>query len=780
MIKLENPWLKLTVEPEQGYFSLTNLENEFTWVRNARSGLKIRIGSRCYSWWTEELPLILVRGPIPTETLHGLLDLIEMTFQTRTGAFDLTLRLGLLREQPLMLQQMALTNRDNLPVFPNQLTFCDLPPGGIHLNQKPGIQPVFFSNGWQSWSPSRIYRLGERQQRSRLGLLSNPMILNPGTPVPKEKNHFASDMFALLGDLDTRAGLVAGFLSQNQQFGSLETRFSPQPTLAMWANADNAELPSGQTMQTDWAAYAFISLNDPHPFQTYFEAVKRENRVRLPERTPLGWCSWYYYFEKVTAQDIRQNLEKVNRMRSELPLDLVQIDDGFEQSVGNWLEFNGKFPAGVQPLAKEIQAASLSPGIWLAPFIVQAGSPMIKRHPDWLLRNKLGRPVNAGFAWNNLATALDLTQPEALAYVQTVIRTAVQEWGFPYLKLDFLYAAALGGRYHDPTQTRAQVLRKGLEIIRQEAGQEAVLLGCGCPLGPALGIVDLMRISEDVGPTWAPEFNQISRPFKQEPSMPCARNAIQNILARSEMNCYWWGNDPDCLLVRPDSQLTLAEVQSLATIIGITGGALLISDDLTKLPEERLRIAQSLIPIIPSNPQILDRFERSIPSQVKQVLHNATGEYPLLAFFNWEDHPADLTIRLDGWRLPASQAWIAREYWSGKIFTATEEIRIDNLPAHGVCLLALHPLENQPVYLGSDLHFSQGIEVKSWHRDAEVLSFRLDFTRKVQGRIYLYCPQNPIQVLQDGRDVCWSILEGSILEIPLVSSGRTNFEFKFS
>ncbi|MFZ3070945.1 MAG: alpha-galactosidase, partial [Anaerolineaceae bacterium] len=451
MIELTNPWLRLLVEPESGSFSLFNLEKDFAWVKNARFGISVAFGSRAQTSWCGDLSLIELRGPLQQSTVGGMLDLVECVYQTKTGALDLTVSLGLLRDSPLLLQKLSLTNHDNKTIFPERLILCDLNKNGIQLTPSPTIQPVFYSNGWQSWSPAGVYRHGERQQRSRLGTLSNPMIINPGTPVTRKRDHFSSDMFALIGDTSSRVGLIAGFLSQAQQFGSLETWLRPQPTLEMWANGDRVHLLPGQTLQTDWAAYGFTDLDAPHPFQPYFEAAQRENDVRLPEKTPVGWCSWYYYFERVTAQDIRQNLAAAAAMRAEFPLDLFQIDDGYEKSVGNWLEFNQKFPEGLRPLAGEIRSAGLTPGMWLAPFIVQAGSEMLKRHPGWILRSRLGKPVNAGFAWNSLASALDLTNPDALAYVRTVIQTAVKDWGFPYLKLDFLYAAALGGKHHNPT-----------------------------------------------------------------------------------------------------------------------------------------------------------------------------------------------------------------------------------------------------------------------------------------------------------------------------------------
>ena len=67
------------------------------------------------------------------------------------------------------------------------------------------------------------------------------------------------------------------------------------------------------------------------------------------------------------------------------------------------------------------------------------------------------------------------------------VRTAVRKWRFPFLKLDYLYLPAIKGvRLADPTVTRAQALRRALEGIRKAAGEKAYLLGCGCPLGPAV------------------------------------------------------------------------------------------------------------------------------------------------------------------------------------------------------------------------------------------------------------------------------------------------------
>jgi alpha-galactosidase len=214
-----------------------------------------------------------------------------------------------------------------------------------------------------------------------------------------------------------------------------------------------------------------MDIDDPHPLGPFLDAAAIENGVGLLSPAPAGWCSWYYYYENISKEIIQENLNQINRSSDRLPLELVQIDDGFEAQVGDWLETNSRFSGGMAPLAKEIRAVGLTPGLWLAPFILHPEAHTAVEHPDWLLRGKNGKAVKAGFGWNTFTMALDLTVPQALEYACEVVDKAVHRWGYPYLKLDFLYAAALKGVYHDTTRTRAQVLRSGMEALRRSAAK---------------------------------------------------------------------------------------------------------------------------------------------------------------------------------------------------------------------------------------------------------------------------------------------------------------------
>ena len=65
--------------------------------------------------------------------------------------------------------------------------------------------------------------------------------------------------------------------------------------------------------------------------------------------------------------------------------------------------------------------------------------------------------MNAGFC-GKFYYALDVSHPGALQHAATAVRRAVDEWGFDYLKLDFLHSPLVApADRHDKTRTRAQV-----------------------------------------------------------------------------------------------------------------------------------------------------------------------------------------------------------------------------------------------------------------------------------------------------------------------------------
>lgn len=807
-LSLKSPFIQFTLDPKNSHWSIHGPQVDSpslqgAWMRvEYHMGLSSLLRTRTRKFQFLEKwfrPDIIRRGSV--ESSHGVLNQMVVTMGPDVNGLVYRLEFSVSQQYPLFLWRLEVANQGRHPVFIDRIEmlragffpkrqFLPNPgplSGGVHskpvgygtVRPHPEVGELgFFSNGWQSWSHSGAYGPQDVYRSTRLGFFAAPMWYARGKAPKREPGLFTSDMFGVIGDRTHRTGLLVGFISQRQHFGALEAYIAEPlyPAVRLWADGDGARLDPGSTLSTDLAAIQLVKLDDTDPLGPYLEAVGREHHLssKIETRSSLvGWCSWYQYFQEVDQDILRANLASAAPVSPSgeeigIPLDIFQIDDGFEAQVGDWYDFTPGFPDGVAPLARDITTAGLTPGLWLAPFILQARSKLARNHPDWLLRNRLGLPVRAGFVWNNFNKALDLSHPAVLDWVGKLLQTAVQDWGFSFLKLDFLYAGALRGWLRDRTLTRAQALRTGLERLRKAAGPQVTLLGCGVPLGSAIGIFDVMRVNADVAATWEPRFIFPQILFRPEPNMPAARNAIQNTLARAFTHRRWWINDPDCLLLRPDSGLTLAEVQSLGSAIALGGGSLLLSDDLHALPPERIRIAWQLLPLVDKRPRVLDWFDVSTPSLLRLDLANSSGKWVLLAVFNWKDQIQDRTVLFSQCGLQEGD-YFAREFWSGNIRRVSgKALRVTAIAPHGVKLLALRASPvgvdqvAQPVYLGSDLHISQGLEVSDWQLDPTSLRFTLARPGETHGVVDLWLPHPPEKASLDQEPITWQQLPEGI------------------
>ncbi|MHC1739666.1 MAG: glycoside hydrolase family 36 protein [Anaerolineaceae bacterium] len=779
MTYLQNAVFRLEFDPEHGVFSILTKDEKLPNILNAHLGVCYSQNGKLYrelnsKWEGCQEPVISSQN-----SEHGQIEMATFQLPANFNGLSYELTFGIVQEYPLIVWKVKVLNQSGSPINIEKVTLLKVDPAKageqvVFPQAKKPSEMGFFYNGWQSWSPVGWVAGDGRMPRTILSGLQAPMIYNPGTPAPGGRGVFSSDFFAALGDRTARTGFALGFLSQKQQFGSIQAKFSKSIQLEMWANCDAVQVNDQCSLETDWAVFNPILLDHRDPLNKYLEAVERENHVVVPAESPVGWCSWYHFYTHVTAKDVEANLDSIVSGQERLPIQLVQIDDGFESQIGDWFTFKSTFSDGVKPLAKKISQEGLIPGLWLAPFIIHPKSETFRQHPDWILRKANGRPVNAGYVWGVLDTALDLTVPEALQYACDVIRTAAKDWGYPYLKLDFLYAAALPGKYHDPTKTRAQVLRMGMEALREAMGADVTLLGCGAPFGSMLGLVEAMRIGPDVSGDWQPTFNGIKAFIKNEPSFPCARNSIHSILSRANLHGHWWVNDPDCLLIREDTHLTLEEVKTLATVIGMTGGSLLLSDDLPKLPKERMRLAEVLLPVVGERAQVLDWFDAQMPALLRLDLLNDTGEWHLVTRFNWQDAPADIELSPEVFGLPSGEYWV-KDFWNEDVvhLSAGEKYTVKTVAAHGCVLCAFRRVQDGAEYLGSNLHYSMGREVAEWKATDSEVAFTLRLPRTTEGFVNLALPWEKAVVFCDDNPVEITYLAAGVIQIPVNVPGFT-------
>ncbi|HYD50272.1 MAG TPA: hypothetical protein VEB21_18080, partial [Terriglobales bacterium] len=224
-------------------------------------------------------------------------------------------------------------------------------------------------------------------------------------------------------------------------------------------------------------------------------------------------------------------------------------------------------------------------------------------------------------------------------------------------KLDFLYAAALPGRRYDGRRNRAEALRAGLDAIRRGAGADAFLLGCGCPLGVAVGVVDAMRIGADVTPYWT---NLLARTVLRNTHGLATRHAIINTLTRAGFDRLWWRNDPDCLMVRDrDTKLSEEEVRLLATVFAMTDGMIVLSDRLSDLSPERCAIVRRARELAGGEVEVVDLFERQLP----ELVVSRHADRIDIGALNLGDRPRHARVDLTRLGIASSTAEL-REHWT--------------------------------------------------------------------------------------------------------------------
>ena len=463
----------------------------------------------------------------------------------------------------------------------------------------------FLRHGWQSWSYTGYRDLDEAGEPAfPSGAWLRGMHHCVGEPAREWTGWHESATLAVVGSAEAVDCCVVGVLETGRNFGLVHLRsrvVSPEDSerpvdLDLEIRVETVLVP-GECRRLEAVRIA-VGRDANELLERFTTLWGRTAGARVDATARLGWCSWYHYFHRVTQDDLFRNLDALAASKDSIPVSVVQLDDGYQRTIGDWLETNDKFPIGLEGIAKAIGEAGFEPGLWTAPFAASAESWALCTHPDWALKDRsesaepawLRGSYNPEWSRNGWVYALDTSNPELLLHLEAVFRE-LAGLGFGYQKLDFLYMAAMEGRSSDPSQTRAARLRGGLAAIRRGAGEQAFLLGCGSPFGPAVGWVDSMRIGPDVAPSW-----EVDQPLVipgMEPALPSTRGALRSTAARLFTHRRLWINDPDCLLARSrETSLSRDEVGSLAAMIGFSGGLGVFSDDVAELGEgERQLIA---------------------------------------------------------------------------------------------------------------------------------------------------------------------------------------------
>lgn len=467
------------------------------------------------------------------------------------------------------------------------------------------------TGGWQSWSPALEVGPGKRQPYLHVALITNwiRFLLFPESNFKVSRNTVLAQFITYLRWNDTYLFFVS--------CGNIHDE-CPPVQFVFNRRKDSVTIEICD-IGKEWKKDDLQAKIEVFTAQSYFEARDKLGelfghdhfkQIDFLGKKPGGWESWYNHYTDINERLITDDLEALSKTdniisRGSYSSVVFQIDDGWEKALGDWEPSEARFPNGLEPLASRIEESGYIPGLWIAPFLCSIKSETAKKHPDWLLRDKKGTLVKAGFnpLWSGMFYCLDISIPEVLSYLDALMERAVNGWGFRYLKLDFLYAGMYWGAFRNggaPYEHYNKAVKMLTSRTKTTDGRDVCYLGCGLPFEQSFRYFPLSRIGADTREHWE---NRLFKMIHWN-----GRNAAFTNLQDSLGHAMWdkvvFANDPDVLFVRKENcSLTRDEKLLIATVDALFGSQIMYSDDPahSDSPEEKALTKEIL--------EIIDKYQ---------------------------------------------------------------------------------------------------------------------------------------------------------------------------
>ncbi len=577
-----------------------------------------------------------------------------------------------------------------------------------------------------------------------------------------------SAMFLAAAEPKSRRGVVAAWLTS--EHGSSFVMSAATNGVAVL----RPELQFGRIGAKGSETFLLGAFDDCRlGLEAYADAVAAHYSIRLKPQMS-GYTTWYddrWGYSKGygagTPASAREFADAVERLSlRDYGFTFYQIDDFWQDGPDNMngpaknftrTKPNGPFPEGMKPTADYLRSKGILPGLWYMPF---SGTQWDK---EWwgdkqglFVKDSAGRPYET--SWGG--TCLDMTNPDAVSYMQDVTRRICRAWGYGHAKYDGMWTAMgckLASRPHyvkddyneqifaDPAETGVGAYRRGVKALREAAGADTFVLACNLAqnvraMGASYGLVDAMRIGGDNGP-----IDIFPERYMK---------GVGTGTPRYFLNGRVWYNDPDPVYVR--DAVPLGRAMLFATWTSLGGMLFNFSDWLPDLSAERVEVLKrTLAPHRVKSVRPVDFFERTNANA--WVLES--GERRIFGLYNWSTNE---TLKID---YPAAYAgldpertYVGFDFW-GNEFVPPFRGRLAAEVAPDSCrVISCVPLADRPVLVSTSRHVASPVmDVSDVRWDAKA-GMLVGASRRVPGEEY------ELRVYAPGGRACVSAGSGSVFQ----------------
>ena len=383
-------------------------------------------------------------------------------------------------------------------------------------------------------------------------------------------------------------------------------------------------------------------------FETYRNLIPKS---KFPMPKLVGWNTWDYYLNRVTPEDIFENVDSLSKMPFADKINYIVIDDGWQKEWGVWRE-NEKFAVGLDEVAKEITKRGFLPGIWMAPLLMKSSCEGFDGRMHWFCKNEKGEYIRS----EGGTYVIDPTQSEAREFVLDNYRY-LYACGYRLFKIDYLSPLVSVRSFTDKNATPYSALAELILDIRRATGEDAVILGCSLPVQCGADIAPSMRIGVDIhnhfghakwiaeSLSWTWMYN--NRSTRIDPDFLVVRG-----LETANEPLIWEGTpnytapkrradmtDGELFKSRwrQGDQFNALEAETWSYLVAVSGGNIFLSDKMSVLNEKGIEI-------------ISNAFEASgeecrpcyLPtdSRLPSLWKNEKG----FLLINWTDEPSLMTV----------------------------------------------------------------------------------------------------------------------------------------
>lgn len=498
---------------------------------------------------------------------------------------------------------------------------------------------------------------------------------------------------------------------------------------------------------------------------------------------PVGWCSWYCYYMGTTEENMVTETDALARHLKAYGLDYVQLDACFTRGEeANYLEWTKEaFPQGGKWVFQYVKDKGLKPGLWVNIY----GSNYTKaecaeKYPEnFYLRDLEGNLSGACCTADKTVVRLDYTNPDVIEkHLKPMFRIFKEEWGLEYLKdagwgtwMDY-YEKNKENAFN-PEMGSREAYVAAQKALRETLGPDIFITGCAMhEVGLGFGIFDASRTGGDDRAVWYPE---------RERGMSM-QTYFHSLFGTNYLNNITWFCDPDTVMVR--NPLTLDEARTIVTTIALTGQLYMASDFMDQLPLRRLELYKKTMPTTPVVPIDLYPYKiennkregvvwccprvKEFPRAIDLKVNSITGDYDVVALFNWADEEQSMTITFDGDLGLDPGNFVVFDFWNQTLVGYINDSISSEIPAHGTSVFFIRRVLDRPQVVAASRHITGYVSIKQidWDEENTALVGVSEVPAEAPYSIFIHVPEGmSVTKVEADQEILYHKVEDNLLEI---------------